>query len=144
MSTRVYTAPEYDNSQSKEKRLFLAGTIDMGNSDNWQEKVIKNLEKFDFSIYNPRREKFDESTLEEQVKWELHHLDLCDKILMNILPESLSPISLMELGLYASSGKLIVCCPEDFYRYTNIKMVCEKYNVPLFNKLSEIKVSNLK
>ena len=53
--------------------------------------------------------------------------------MMNILPTSKSPISLLELGLYArSSHKLIVFCNPNFYRFNNVKQVCKMYNVPLY------------
>jgi hypothetical protein len=48
-------------------------------------------------------------------------------------PNTKSPISLLELGLFASSKKLIVCCPDGFWRKGNVRIVCELYNIPLFN-----------
>ena len=38
--------------------IFLAGTIDSGNSVNWQQEIINNLQEYDLQnliIYNPRR-----------------------------------------------------------------------------------------
>ena len=57
---------------------------------------------------------------------------------MNLLPDSKSPISLLELGLFAKSGKLLVCCPKEFYRSGNIQIVCDKYNIPLFEDIMEL------
>ena len=37
----------------------------------------------------------------------------------------------MELGLYAQSHKIVVFCNPTFYRYTNVKLTCEKYGIPL-------------
>lgn len=68
-----------------------------------------------------------------QIKWEHKYLDMSDIIIMNILPNSKSPISLMEIGLYANSGKLLVFCRPEFYRYANVETVCKKYNIPLYN-----------
>ena len=51
---------------------------------------------------------------------------------MNILANSKSPISLMEIGLFAKEGKLMVFCPKTFYRYDNVRVVCNRYNVPLY------------
>jgi hypothetical protein len=146
---RVFTAPEYDNiSTDKDLKIFLAGTIDMGSSPNWQEEIISVMNEallggMDKVIYNPRRSSFEGIDLEEQIKWELHHLDKSRVIIMNILPGSKSPISLMELGLYANSGKLLVCCPKEFYRYENVRIVCEKYKIPLFNNIGEISLKDL-
>ncbi len=106
--------------------IFLAGTIDMGNSEDWQQKVIDTFfEKMlnaNLSIFNPRRKEWDDSwsqTIEneqfsEQVNWELDALEKADYIIMFLEKNSKSPISLLELGLFADSGKLLVCCEEGF------------------------------
>jgi hypothetical protein len=39
----------------------------------------------------------------------------------------------MEIGLFARTGKLIVFCPEEFYRYDNVRKVCERYDIKLYN-----------
>ena len=49
----------------------------------------------------------------------------------------------MEIGLYANSGKLVVVCPKEFYRYDNVRIVCEKYNIPLYNSPGQVKITNL-
>ena len=123
--------------------IFLAGTIDNGDSFDWQSEVIKSLNGFDITILNPRRkdwdsswkQTFDDPQFNEQVNWELDALDKADFILMYFAPESKSPISLLELGLYANSNKLIVCCPDGFYRKGNVEIVCKRYGISLFNSL---------
>lgn len=37
------------------KSVFLAGTIDDGNSFNWQESLINRCQDLDVVFYNPRR-----------------------------------------------------------------------------------------
>lgn len=128
------------------KTIFLAGTIDNNESVDWQSKACESLEKYDLNIYNPRRDKWDGSSeqsiknkdLVNQIEWELHALKKSDFILMNILGDSKSPITLLELGLHAHSGKLMVACPKEFYRYPNIYVTCKKYNVPLFETFDEL------
>lgn len=133
-----FTAPEpilYTGSKS----VFLAGTIDMGNSENWQYIIGQQLIALGYDVYDPRRPHWDPSweqtkanyQFAQQVNWELDALDKADVIIMVLLPDSKSPISLLELGLHAKSGKLIVCCPKEFYRYGNVEIVCERYNIPL-------------
>ena len=39
----------------------------------------------------------------------------------------------MEIGLFARQHKLVVFCQPSFYRYDNVKIVCNKYKVPLYN-----------
>lgn len=118
------------------KKIFLAGTIDMGNSMNWQQELIfqiNNLAKFPkLTIFNPRRETFDDDSQRYQIIWEQDHLDEADEIVMYLAKDSKSPISLLELGLYAQSGKLKVFCHPDFYRFANVNMTCEKYDISLY------------
>lgn len=56
---------------------------------------------------------------------------------MYIDPATKSPISLLELGLFAKSGKLIICCPDGFYRKGNIEVVANYYGIPMFPTLEE-------
>ena len=136
------------------KKVFLAGTIDMGNSENWQEKLINKLKEQtkgalfakSYHIYNPRRTDWDSSwaqTFEnpqffQQVTWELDAMEKADYIIMNFLPDSKSPITLLELGLFAESGKLFVICPDEYYRSGNVQIVCNKYNIPLYKSIEEL------
>lgn len=129
--------------------VFLAGTIDADQgSVDWQHKLIdifnkKNDNEKPVTIYNPRREDWPNNgsaEVKRQIKWEHNHMDDADLIVMNILGDSKSPISLMEIGMYAASGKLVVFCKPEFYRFDNVEMVCKKYNVPLYktNDLNRI------
>ena len=136
------------------KKVFLAGTIDMVNSENWQEKLINKLKEQtkgalfakSYHIYNPRRTDWDSSwaqTFEnpqffQQVTWELDAMEKADYIIMNFLPDSKSPITLLELGLFAESGKLFVICPDEYYRSGNVQIVCNKYNIPLYKSIEEL------
>lgn len=130
---------------SEGKTVFLAGSIEMGAAVDWQSEVESRLSDFDGTILNPRRDDWDSSweqtTIKEQfnyqVSWELNHLDKCDIIFMYFAPNTKSPISLLELGLYANSGKMIVCCPKEFWRHGNVSIVCTRYNIPLFDNLDD-------
>ncbi len=126
--------------------VFLAGTIDMGSSENWQESFEKEFIDFDIDIYNPRRDSWDSSWEQkftnphfyQQVNWELNALEKADYIVLNLLSDSKSPISLLELGLYANSGKIYVVCPDGFYRSGNIQILCDKFNIPLYTNMEEL------
>ncbi len=126
------------------RTLFLAGSIDQGKAGDWQKRVENELKNFDITIYNPRRDDWDDSWEEniknpnffEQVNWELEKLESCGIILMYFEPNSKSPISLLEFGLFAKNAKLIVCCPEGFWKKGNVDIVCQKYGIPLFDNLT--------
>ena len=142
---RVFTPPyDYDNGKNIEYdviplRVFLGGTIDNGKSIDWQKTLIGELNSCDtvhpIIVYNPRRDEWssseDHDEINKQVNWELSHLEDADIIVMNILGNSKSPISLMEIGLFAKNHKLIVFCNPNFYRFYNVRIVCERYNIPL-------------
>ena len=121
-------------------KIFLAGTIDMGHSREWQMELHDRFSKMDgrYILFNPRQEHWDASRpgeIDYQVRWELDHLEEADMIIMYILGTSKSPISLLEMGLPATSDKMHVIGEEDFYRYDNVRITCEYYGVPLYNDL---------
>lgn len=134
----ILTAPEIDFNESENKlKVFLAGTIDNGNSFNWQKEICENINNdLSIKLFNPRRQHWNKDAtsdeLKEQILWELEFMDKSDFIIMNILENSKSPISLMEIGLHAKENKLIVFCSNTFYRFNNVKVVCDKYNIPLY------------
>lgn len=127
--------------------VFLAGSIEMGASENWQSKVEAYFQELnEYTILNPRRDDWDSSweqdfenpNFYQQVNWELKGLELADKIIMYLDPDTKSPISLLELGLFANSGKLLVCCPDGFWRKGNVEIVCEHYNIPIYTEIKEL------
>ena len=122
-------------------RIFLAGTIDMGNSRDWQKEIFERFTEMDgrYILFNPRQEHWDATRpgeMDYQVRWELDHLEEADMIIMHILGSSKSPISLLEMGLHAKDGKMTVICEEDFYRYDNVRITCDYYGVPMYNDLA--------
>lgn len=127
----------------KVSSVFLAGTIDMGNSYDWQKDIIGVLEDYDVEIYNPRRDDWDSSWVQSieneqfnhQVTWELSCLEKADLVVMYFGSNSKSPISLLELGLF--NKKVICYCPDDFYRKGNVDIVGERYGFPIYEDISE-------
>ena len=138
--------PIYLDPIKENVTIFLAGSIEMGSAEDWQTIVADEFLGHKVTFYNPRREEWDSSWSQEitnpqfyqQVNWELNALDAADIIIMFFDPNTKSPISLLELGLYASSGKLIVCCPEGFWRKGNVDIVCDRYSIPNFDNLSSM------
>ncbi len=122
--------------------IFLAGTIDMGNSENWQTALVETFSSNEgrYILYNPRRDTFTNTPeeMEYQVNWELDHLEKSQIIIMNILGSSKSPVTLLEMGLFMKSGKLLVACEPDYYRHSNVLLTCARYNVPLYPSLKAL------
>lgn len=133
----------YDKTDTK---IFLAGSIEMGAAEDWQ-KVIENTfkNKRDVTLFNPRRDDWDSSWVQTesneqfnyQVNWELDKLTEADIIFMYFSPDTKSPISLLELGLYADTKKMIVVCPDSFWRKGNVDIVCNRYNIPIYETLDK-------
>jgi hypothetical protein len=126
------------NRELKELRVFLAGSIEMGTAVDWQAELADMLKDVEgLTLFNPRRDDWDSSWKQsidspqfvEQVEWELDMMEAADFIVMYFDVNTKSPITLLELGLYATSRKLIVCCPEGFYRKGNVDVVCQHYKV---------------
>ncbi|NEO86478.1 MAG: hypothetical protein F6J87_19790 [Spirulina sp. SIO3F2] len=129
--------------------VFLAGSIAMGQAVDWQAQVARSLQGEDLILLNPRRDDWD-ATWEQrsrnpvfraQVEWELAAQAQATLIMMYFAPQTQAPITLLELGLFAASGKLIVCCPEGFWRQGNVEIVCQRYGVPMVASLAELVVA---
>jgi hypothetical protein len=131
---------------TKQKKVFLAGSIEKQVEIDWQSRIAEALKNENILLLNPTRFTWDSSwkttaddaQFNEQVSWELEQLEKADLIILNLLPEAQSPISLLEFGLYAQSGKLIVCCPDGFWKKGNVDMVCRRYHVPQVKDVSEL------
>lgn len=127
------------------KMLFLAGTIEQGTGPDWQKEMVAMLEDTEWNILSPRRDAWDATWSQEkdaplfrkQVEWELAGLERADKVLFYFAPGTKSPISLLELGLFARSGKLLVVCPLGFWRKGNVDIVCEHLGIRQLDSLAE-------
>ncbi|MDR6923865.1 nucleoside 2-deoxyribosyltransferase domain-containing protein [Chryseobacterium sp. 2987] len=139
----VIKSPAALPTEDKRLKIFLGGSIDMGNAEDWQAKVTRELSEKNFILFNPRRDDWNkdwkpvstEPNFRKQVEWELEALEKSDLIIMYFTPKSQSPISLLELGLYARTNKLMVVCPEGYWRKGNVDIVCEKYKVQRYESI---------
>lgn len=124
---------------NNKRKVFLAGSIEMGAAEPWQEELASRFADNDIVFYNPRRPDWDSTwthtsdAFNEQVNWEMDHLEEADEIILYFDPATKSPISLLELGLHAASKKVTVCCPDGFWRKGNVRVVCERYDIPLLH-----------
>lgn len=126
--------------------VFLAGSIEMGSAVNWQKRLETSLSVFDDNvvILNPRRDDWDSSWVQdisnpqfkEQVEWEIRAMADTHLMAMYFDPNTKSPITLLELGLHARMNeRLVVCCPEGFWRRGNVQVVCAMFNITLVETL---------
>jgi hypothetical protein len=150
---KAYKPPKPFKIEENDVAIFLAGSINMGDSKDWQAEVtdkFKNMENV--VILNPRRDDWDSSWKQEitndqfftQVDWEHQGLEAADVIAMHFegvngkpIEKSLSPITLLELGLFAGTNKVIVDCAKDYWRRGNVEYICHHYNIPLVDNMDD-------
>ena len=142
-------APDDSKFESFTK-MFLAGSIEMGSAEKWQERLTKELKDEKIIAFNPRRDDWDSSWVQDptpntpfhqQVNWELDHIKRSDLVVFYFDPNTKSPITLMELGYCIGLKKnIVVCCPEDFYRYGNVVIMCRLVGVTPVHTFDEFVV----
>jgi len=146
----IYKPLEHNVDSVAKFSIFLAGTIDMGNSEDWQAKLTKALSSYDIAIYNPRRDDWESSWKQEascdqfrqQVCWEQQALHDASFRIFVFLGSSKSPITLLELGQFLNYPGA-VCCEPEFYRRGNVEIVCKLANMPLFDTVEQL-ITHLK
>lgn len=136
----------YPFRNEKLRKIFLGGSIEMGKAELWQQAVIERLADLDVCLLNPRRHDWNASWLpsddtdlfNEQVNWELNAQESSDIIVYYFDPATKSPITLLELGLFAKTHDVIVCCPAEYWRSGNVRIVCERYGIRMCDSLDEL------
>ena len=135
---RVLKAPTPLPAVLARPAVFLAGSIEMGAAEDWQTELTRALDDLDVLVLNPRRDDWDSTWRQSiddpqfrgQVEWELEAQERAAVIALYFAPPTKAPVTLLELGLFARSGKLVVCCPDGFWRKGNVDVVCRRYGVP--------------
>lgn len=145
----LYYAPQNmpEPTEDSLPSVFLAGTIDMSNSADWQDRAQSRLLRERFTVCNPRRPDWDSSwvqTIEtpqfrEQVEWELNHIDLCDFVFFHFAEGSKSPVTMLELGIctHKPASRIIVSCPPGFWRKGNIDIVCARVDISVYTDMEQ-------
>ena len=67
--------------------FFLAGTIDNGESLDWQKEISDYSNEIGVNVFNPRRNNWDKDAgskeIVRQIDWELEHMEKADYIISN-------------------------------------------------------------
>ena len=107
---------------------------------------MEALEFSDCVILNLRRTRWN-SRIEQrlsnpefrgQVEREMDGQEADGFILMYFAPGTRAPITPLGLGLFAKSGKLLVCCPEGYWRRGNVEVVCARYQIPAVARFQDL------
>jgi hypothetical protein len=146
---KLYTAPQHVPNEdffTTSSKVFLAGSIEQGKAKMWQDEVIEALSDTDVVVFNPRREKWnpdlpqtpENAEFDKQVKWELMNINFSDVVFFFFQEGTMSPISLLELGLVLGSGKnAVVVCEPGFWRRGNVEITCDVHEVQVHDSLEE-------
>jgi nucleoside 2-deoxyribosyltransferase len=142
-------APEkFDFDDEETVNIFLAGSIEMGNAEPWQERLVEKFKDANCVFFNPRRTDWDSSWVQdptpgtkfhEQVTWELDHINYADLVVFYFDPNTQSPITLLELGYVLGADiPLIVCCPDGYFRKGNVVITSKMCGVSVLNTFDEL------
>jgi hypothetical protein len=132
--------------------VFLAGSIEMGYAGEWQKIAIGNLGSWmcdrdvaQAVVFNPRRDDWDDSWVQsvhnanfnEQVNWELDNIEKADVVFFYFEEKTMSPITLLELGLcIGMKKKMVVAAHPDYQRNGNIRITCMRARIPVHKSLT--------
>lgn len=125
--------------------IFTAGSIEMGAAVQWQKLLASHVSDLPITVLNPRRGNWDPTDIpkahnqgfKSQVEWELAALERADLICFFFDVTTRSPITLLELGLWAASKKVIVCCSDKYWRSGNVEIVCKRYGIPFVREFKD-------
>jgi hypothetical protein len=135
------TSPTY-----RKFSVFTAGSIEMGAAVQWQQLMADSLCDLPITVLNPRRGNWDPSDVPKadnagfkgQVEWELDALEKASVICFFFDVTTMSPVTMLELGLWAASRKIVVCCDPRFWRSGNVELVCRRYGIPFVKTFWEL------
>ena len=65
-------------------------------------------------------------------------MEKADLICFSFDANTVDVVPLMELGLWAVSEKVIICCDYKYRRAGNVHLVCERYQIPCVEKFEDL------
>jgi len=149
----IFKAPESISYRNDNTSIFLGGSIEQGKAEPWQEEMSKWFAAMGMNVFNPRREEWDDSWEQspqnpqfyQQVAWEQNAIHHADFVFFYFDPNTKSPITLLELGqCIGTEKKIIVVCPEGYWRRGNVQMMCDLYDISFFDTLISFKEAVIK
>ena len=102
-------------------RVYLAGST---KGIDWQRYFINELADLRVDVFNPRSDVVD-----GLYGWEIEHLNIANVIALYFDPHDTSPNGLLTLGLFSKTDRLIVCCPEQFYKKDDVDYICQREDI---------------
>jgi len=133
---QIVTTPARPELVGK-RSIFLASTTSRTTGPDWRETLTDAIAHLPITIFNPVRSDWDSLWREDpdfppfhkQVHWGLDMQERADVVIVYYGPETVAPISLLELGLCARSGKAIVVCHRDYKKRGNVHIVSQRLGI---------------
>lgn len=126
------------------RSIFLAGPTEIPWRAGFIAALRQRLTATSATIFDPFQPNWDSTWREDvdedprfaaQVGWELAAQDRATALAVFFHADSKAPVSLLELGLCARSGKAVVGCEPGYWKRGNVQAVCRRYGVPLADSL---------
>jgi hypothetical protein len=149
----IFAGDPWEEAMNDYLKIYLGGSVDLGEKFNWHGKFIQGLTKLTdpiagdpryndkkFLIMSPRVPVINPSpTLDNpefinKKRWEFDMLKKSDVVFCNFLKKATTPGAINELLLMATSGKLVVRCPLDYFNYPTIKTISDSFGFPIFGE----------
>ena len=131
-----------------ESSVFLAGTTTKSSSPDWRQTLTEAVSHLPITVLNPLRLDWDHTwgpeQISAQVEWELDMQERADIVVVCFGPETDAPISLLELGLSARSGKAIVACHQEYSKTVNVEIVCRRFGLEFIHDDADLAESVIK
>lgn len=124
--------------------IFLAGPSPRGNGEyDWRPSAVEVLREANFNgnvfIPLPRNGVY-KVEYDEQVKWELNHLNKA-KVILFWIPRDLKNLpgftTNVEFGMFLKSNKIVLGYPKTAEKMKYLDLVARMNNVPVSNDLNE-------
>jgi len=120
---KLLMAPDETMVPDSMAKIFLAGCA---NTD-WRKEFVKYFEGSDVTIYDPKRDNWDDMTVAdsiEQVSWEYDKLRQSHVIVFLFNSGSVCPITLLEYGMWGLSRgtPIAVCIMENYEKTKDIEI----------------------
>ncbi len=145
MAVQVTKSPSPIFPSGRTTKIFLGGSIEMGKAIDWQTKIsdtikriFKDSNEHYIEVINPRRDDWDSSwkqvpqrgtQFDDQVMWEQMGQDCASVKVYYFAKDTISPITLLELGKYGSSSDTIVYVDPNYERRGNVIIHCRQYGI---------------
>ena len=133
-------------------KILLLGSEDSGNQVeyDWQSKFAKGVAFLSdpktgvlmfkgqkYAILNPKTPvqnpapTFDNPEFVKKVSWTLDAINAADAIFINFLAKSSSVMPMVQFSFTAHMQKVVVRAPETYVNYGIVRLMCERYTIPL-------------